>query len=478
MHRARYFLANRLSAVTSAVLDTAPAVGFLSWRSSAEVSAPPWSPTPAFERRFSYPAAEPLSDGTPQGPLPSLLAPFSNLTLATRKEPLTITRAEGVYVYDKHGNKYLDGLAGLWCNALGGSCQRLRDAAVRQMDALPFYPSFWNRTTDTTLALADELLASFRPVVENGQVFFTSGGSDANDSIVKLVWYYHNAIGLPRKKKIIVRDRAYHGSSVLSGSLTGLALLHSGFDAPVTGLILRTSSPHYKRHARPGESEEDFSTRMADELDALIQREGADTIAAFFAEPVQGAGGVIPPPKTYFPKIQQVLKKHDILFVADEVVSAFGRLGTMLGSQKFDIKPDFITIAKAITSGYIPLGAAIINNERVARAITNMSDKMGGSFGHGFTYTGHPVACAVAREALSIYREPSYLANINAVIPAFWEGMATIAQQTDLVHEVRGVGLVCGIDLALSDKSLSLPDGAGGFHHDHRQLRPYRSQGG
>eukprot|EP00897_Mesotaenium_endlicherianum_P009213 jgi/Mesen1/831/ME000111S10973 len=269
----------------------------------------------------------------------------------------------GVYVYDSEGRKYLDALAGLWSTALGGSEERLVRAADEQMRKLPYYHSFWNRTTEPALALAKELKEMFT-AQEIGQVFFTSSGSEANDTQVKLVWYYNNARGLLEKKKFIARQRAYHGSTLISASLTGLPAMHKSFDIPVD-FVRHTDCPDYAHNALPGESEEAFSERMAANLEALIQKEGAHTVGAFIGEPLMGAGGVLPPPAGYWEKIQAVLKRHDVLLIADEVVCAFGRLGAWFGSDYYGIKPDLVSIAKALSSAYAPIGAILISR-RVA----------------------------------------------------------------------------------------------------------------
>ncbi|KAJ4846710.1 Gamma aminobutyrate transaminase 3, chloroplastic [Turnera subulata] len=329
-----------------------------------------------------------------------MLAPFTAGWQASDVHPLVIDRSEGSYVYDIKGKKYLDALAGLWCTSLGGNEQRLVDAATKQLSTLPFYHSFWNRTTKPSLDLAKELIQSFT-ATKMGKAFFTNSGSEANDTQVKLVWYYNNALGRPEKKKFIARSKSYHGSTLISASLSGLPALHQKFDLPAP-FVLHTDCPHYWRFHLPGETEEEFSTRLANNLETLILKEGPETIAAFIAEPVMGAGGVIPPPATYFEKVQAVVKKYDILFIADEVICAFGRLGTMYGSDKYNIKPDLVTLAKALSSGYMPIGAVLVSPE-ISDVIHSQSSKLG-AFSHGFTYSGHPVSCAVAIETLKIYK--------------------------------------------------------------------------
>ncbi|XP_073123488.1 gamma aminobutyrate transaminase 3, chloroplastic-like isoform X1 [Henckelia pumila] len=387
-----------------------------------------------------------------------MLAPFTAGWQTTDLNPLVVEKSEGSYVYDTNGKKYLDALAGLWCNALGGNEQRLVAAALKQLTTLPFYHSFWNRTTKPSLDLAKELLEMFT-ASKMSKVFFTNSGSEANDSQVKLVWYYNNALGRPDKKKFIARAKSYHGSTLIAASLSGLPALHQKFDLPAP-FVLHTDSPHYWRHHLPGviqfsttveaergasmgETEEEFSTRLANNLENLILKEGPETIAAFIAEPVMGAGGVILPPETYFEKIQSVLKKYDILFIADEVICGFGRLGTMFGCDKYNIKPDLVSIAKALSSAYMPIGAVLVC-PKVYDVIHSQSNKLG-SFSHGFTYSGHPVACAVALETLKIYKERNILEQVNNIATKFQEGVKAYSS-SPIVGEIRGTGLILGTE--------------------------------
>ncbi|XP_047307507.1 vanillin aminotransferase [Impatiens glandulifera] len=369
-----------------------------------------------------------------------MLAPFTAGGQSSTN-PLIIERSEGSYVYDSNGKKYLDSLAGLWCTALGGNEPRLIAAALKQLNTLPFYHSFWNRTTKPSLDLAAELLEMFT-ANKMEKVFFTNSGSEANDTQVKLVWYYNNALGRPDKKKFIARSKSYHGSTLISASLSGLPPLHQKFDIPAP-FVLHTDCPHYWRFHLPGESEEEFSTRLANNLETLILKEGPETIAAFIAEPVMGAGGVIPPPATYFDKIQAVVKKYDILFIADEVICAFGRLGTMFGCDKYNIKPDLVSLAKALSSAYMPIGAVLVSPE-VADVINSQSKDLG-SFSHGFTYSGHPVSCAVALEALKIYKDRNILKQVNSIAPRFQEGLKAFSN-SPIIGEIRGTGLIIGTE--------------------------------
>ncbi|GJT56981.1 gamma aminobutyrate transaminase 3, chloroplastic [Tanacetum coccineum] len=355
-----------------------------------------------------------------------MLAPFTAGWQTTDSNPLVIEKSEGSYVYDTNGKKYLDALAGLWCNPLGGNEARLVAAATKQLNTLPFYHSFWNRTTKPSLDLAKELLGMF---TSNGmaKAFFTNSGSDANDTQVKLVWYYNNALGRPNKKKFIARTKSYHGSTLVAASLSGLPALHQNFDLP-SPFVLHTDCPHYWRFHLPGETEEEFATRLATNLENLILKEGPETIAAFIAEPVMGAGGVILPPKTYFEKVSNC---------------GFGRLGTMFGCDKYNIKPDLVTIAKALSSAYMPIGAVLVS-PKVADVIHTESNKLG-SFSHGFTYSGHPVACAVALETLKIYQEKNILEQVNSIAPMFQDGIKAYSS-SPIIGEIRGTGLISGTE--------------------------------
>ncbi|XP_004305895.1 PREDICTED: gamma aminobutyrate transaminase 1, mitochondrial-like [Fragaria vesca subsp. vesca] len=333
-----------------------------------------------------------------------------------------------------NGKKYLESSL-RW--SIGGNELRLVEAATRQLNTLPFYHSFWNRTTRPSLDLAKDLLETFT-ARKMAKVFFTNSGSEANDTQVKLVWYYNNALARPEKKKFIARQKSYHGSTLISASLSGLPALHQKFDLPAP-FVYHTDCPHYWRYHQPGETEEEFSTRLANNLENLILKEGPDTIAAFIAEPVMGAGGVIPPPATYFDKIQAVVKKYDILFIADEVICAFGRLGYMYGCDKYNIKPDLVSVAKALSSAYMPIGAVLVS-PKIADVIHSQSSKLG-SFSHGFTYSGHPVACAVAIEALKIYKERKIVEQVKSIAPQFQDGIRAFSD-SPIIGEIRGTGLI------------------------------------
>jgi 4-aminobutyrate--pyruvate transaminase len=376
----------------------------------------------------------------------TLVHPYTNLDGLRETGPLVLEHGEGVRLYDVDGKDYIEGLAGLWCTSLGYSNVELVEAARAQMMKLPFTHLFGGRSHDPAIELAEKLKEIAPTPIS--KVFFCSSGSEANDSQVKLIWYYNNALGRPKKKKILSRLKGYHGVTIASASLTGLPNNHIDFDLPIAN-ILHTSCPHHYRFADEGESETEFASRLARELEEMIVREGPETVAAFIAEPVMGAGGVIVPPPTYYPKIQEVLRRHDVLFIADEVICGFGRLGTMFGSTAMEMQPDTISVAKAITSGYLPLGAVMIP-EMMYQAMLDESRKIG-VFAHGFTYSGHPVAAAVALKTLEIYERDRILDHVGAVMPGFWRRLTQLKDHP-LIGEVRGKGLVAGLEL-VADKA-------------------------
>lgn len=371
----------------------------------------------------------------------SILHPATNLVQHRTTGPLIVDRAEGIYVWDADGKRYIEGLAGLWCTGLGYGNQELVEAAREQMSRLSFTHLFGGRSHEPAIALAEKL-KELVPAPAS-KIFFTSSGSEANDTQIKLAWYYNNARGLTKKKKIISRMRAYHGVTIATASLTGLPIFHADFDLPMQR-VLHTDCPHYWRNAEPGESEEEFSTRLANSLEELIQREGPDTVAAFIAEPVMGAGGVLVPPRTYFEKIQAVLERYDVAMIADEVICGFGRTGNWFGSQTFGIMPDSMSMAKAITSAYMPLGAITVS-EPVYQAMLDESKKLG-VFAHGFTYSGHPVSCAVAVKTLEIYERINIVRHVQSVSPVFLTRLKALGDHP-LVGETRGVGLIGGVEL-------------------------------
>ncbi len=359
-------------------------------------------------------------------------------------EQLVIDRAEGVYVYDTSGKRYLEGLAGLWCTSLGYGHKELIETINESYSRLSFSHMFGGKSHPQGMALADAL--SEMVPVEDARIFFGNSGSDANDTHIKFLRYYFNAIGKPEKRKIITRERAYHGVTVASGSLTSLPANLQHFDAPLEALgILRTDHPHYFTGRQGDESEAQFVDRITANLEAMILREGPETIAAFIAEPVTGASGVIVPPAGYYEKVQAILNKYDILFWADEVITGFGRLGQDFGSNAMGIeKPDMMSLAKQLSSAYFPISASVIRGDMVD-AITEQTSKVG-VFGHGYTYSGHPVGCAAALKVLEIYKRDNMFDHAAKLGGYLQEKLQKFADHP-LVGEVRGKGMVGAVEL-------------------------------
>ena len=378
------------------------------------------------------------------------LHPYTNAVKHQQIGPRIIERGEGIYVYDDQGKQYIEGMAGLWSVAVGFNESRLVEAAQRQMQKLPFYHTFTHKTHTPSIELAEKLVQLTDGSMSHA--FFTNSGSEANDTVIKMIWYYNNALGRSQKKKIIARNKGYHGVTVAAASLTGLAPNHKGFDLPLPQMK-HTTCPHFYREGLPGETEEAFATRMAQDLEALILREGPDTIAAFIGEPVMGAGGVIVPPASYWDKIQAVCRKYDVLIIADEVITGFGRLGTLFGSQKFDIQPDIMVLSKQITSSYLPL-AAILLNKQVHDVISQHSGELG-TFGHGYTTSGHPVTTAVALENIKIIEERGLVENAARTGEVLQSSLRALGDHP-LVGEVRGVGLIAAVEL-VADKASRRP---------------------
>ena len=395
-----------------------------------------------------------------QRDIENVLHPYTNAASHINTGPLTITKGEGIYVFDDAGNKYIEGLSGLWCTSLGFSNKDLIAATNQAMQQLPFYHTFGGKSHPAAINLAEQLI-EMAPVPMS-KVFFANSGSEANDTAVKIIWYINNSLGLTKKKKIIARKKGYHGVTVMSASLTGLPNNHRDFDLPLNR-ALHTDCPHYYRYGNDNESEEQFATRCAKNLRKLILKEGPETIAAFFAEPVIGAGGVIPPPKTYFKKVQAILQEYKILFIADEVICGFGRLGNMFGTETYNLKPDMITLAKALSSGYQPISALMVS-EDVFALIERESEKIG-IFGHGYTYGGHPVPCAVAIETIKLYKQIDILGHVRKVAPILQNGLAELSDHP-LVGEIRGIGLLGGVELVKNKRTkeaFNPNDGVGGI---------------
>jgi len=367
-------------------------------------------------------------------------------------EVMIVSRGEGPYIYDDTGKQYLEGMSGLWCTSLGYGNQEIIETARRQMEQLSFSHMFSGKTHPSAIELADKL-AAMSPI-EDARVFLGSSGSDANDTLVKLVRYHAVATGQPERVKIIAREKGYHGVSLASAALTGLPPNHAHFQLPFEALgILRTGAPHYYRCAEAGESEADFVARRAAELEQLILAEGPETIAAMIAEPVNGAGGVIVPPAGYFEAVQAVLDKYGILLWDDEVICGFGRLGTAFGAEKLNMKPKMMACAKALTSAYVPLSAAVVSGD-IADAIAGPAAEMG-VFGHGYTYSGHPLGCAVASKVLDIYVRDGLFDHAAAIGAYMAQGLAKFSDHP-LVGEVSTIGLLGALEL-VADKAIKQP---------------------
>ena len=370
-----------------------------------------------------------------------LFHPNTNLAALHRGEPLVLVRGKGVHVWDDRGKQYIEAMAGLWCTTLGYGDDELARTAYDQIKKLSFSHLFTGKSHEPGILLADKLVG-MAPLAAS-RVFFGNSGSDANDTQIKLVWYYNNALGRPKKKKIIARLKGYHGTTLASAGLTGLPSFHKLFDVPLPP-FLHTDAAYYYRGAEAGESEDDYATRLASNLESLILREGPDTVAAFIAEPLMGVGGVLLPPRGYFTKIQAVLEKYDVLLIDDEVITGFGRTGELWGAQAFGMRPHTVTAAKALSSAYLPISAVIVP-EFLYEPIVAASGEVG-LFGHGFTYSGHPVAAAVALRALGIYEERKLYEHVRRIAPQFQARLAALASHP-LVGETRGIGLVGACEL-------------------------------
>jgi 4-aminobutyrate--pyruvate transaminase len=380
----------------------------------------------------------------------TLIHPHTNLAAFRETGPLIIESGKGIYVYNSSGKPYIEGMAGLWCTTLGYANQELIEAGQKQLAKLAFGHLFGGKSHDPAIELAEKL-KEISPAPAS-KIFFTSSGSEANDTQIKLAWYYNNARGKTKKKKILSRRRAYHGVTLASASLTGIANNHLDFDLPFTW-TRHLTCPYFYREALPSETEDAFSARLARELDEIIQLEGPDTIAAFIAEPVMGAGGIILPPKGYFEKIQAVLDQYDILFIADEVICGFGRTGRMFGSETFGLRPDSVSMAKGLTSAYAPLGAVTVPEE-MYQAMLDESRKIG-VFAHGFTYSGHPVSSAIGVKAIEIYQRDNIPAHVRSVAPVFQTRLKALLNHS-LVGDARGVGLIAGVEI-VADKFTKTP---------------------
>ena len=373
--------------------------------------------------------------------------PYTNLKEIRKFGSLTIKKGNGIYVYDENNNKYIEGLAGLWCVALGFNNKRLIKAANKQFKQLPYYHSFTGKVPLTTLQLSEELVKISPKSLT--KVLYANSGSESNDTAIKMAWYYQNALGKTKKKKIISRYRGYHGVTVMSGSLTGMEYAHKGFDMP-RDFVLHTDSPHYYKDALNQESSNRFVNRLLKNLEDLIIKEGSENIAAMILEPIQGAGGVIIPPDNYLKGVQKLLKKNDILLIVDEVICGFGRTGKMFGCDTFKIKPDMMVIAKGLSSGYVPISALLINDE-IHGVISDFSS-INNVFGHGFTYSGHPVAAAVALETIKIFEDENIIGHVQQISEKFNTKMEQLNDHS-IVGNARSKGLIGAIELVKNKKN-------------------------
>ena len=380
-----------------------------------------------------------------------VLHPSTSIVDHLRTGPRIMAEGSGVMLTDVSGRRYLDAFAGLWCVNIGYGRTEVADAMAAQSRRLGYYHTFSSMSNEPQIRLADRLLEMVPGRMS--KVFFANSGSEANDTQIKLVWYYNNLRGKPQKKKIISRLGAYHGSTVAAASLTGLATFHRAFDLPLAG-VLHTKAPDFYRDAAPGVTEEAYAASVVAELEALIEREGPDTVGAFIAEPVMGTGGVLVPPRTYFDRVQAVLRRHDILMIVDEVICGFGRLGRPFGSHVYGIEPDLMTVAKGLTSGYFPLSGVIVS-ERVWSVLRAGSPEVG-AFAHGFTYSGHPVGAAAAMANLDILLGEDLIGNAARTGGYMQAALRERIAGLPLVGDVRGVGLVAGIQL-MADRARRRP---------------------
>lgn len=366
---------------------------------------------------------------------------YTNLEQHRRTGPKVITRGKGVYIYDEQGREYLEAAAGMWCASFGFDEPELVEAAIKQLRELPYYHTLTSQSVSPAIKLA-EMLSAMVPI-DDAHIYLALSGSEANDFLIKFLWYYHNAIGKPKKKKVIARVNGYHGATVVASSLTGIAKNHAAFDLPLPG-FLHTHDPHYSRNKRDGETVPQFVDRILGDLEQMILREGPDTIMAFMAEPVAAGGGVVIPPDGYFEKLQALLAKHDILFLADEIVTGFGRTGNMFGCETFGIRPAAITMGKGLTGAYQPVAAIALRGD-LFDVIAKESDRIG-SFAHGTTYSGFPVGAAVAVRALELMRERKMIEHVRQVSPKFQQRLKRLERFPQILG-TRGVGLIGAFQL-------------------------------
>ena len=362
--------------------------------------------------------------------------------------PLIMARGEGIHVFDAGGKRYVEAMAGLWCASLGFSHARLKAAAAAAYDRFGYYHSFNHKTPDIAIDLAEQLVA-LSPIPE-AQAYFATSGSEATETMVKLAWVYHAARGEPGRRKIIARDRGFHGSTIVAASMCGLPRMHREFGLPLPG-FLHTHCPDPYRGMRPGETEADFVARLAGDLEAMILAEGPETIAAFIAEPINAGGGIVVPPKGYFAAMEAVLRRHGILVLADEVVCGFGRTGNWFGCQTVGMTPDMAALAKGLSSSYFPISAVLLG--RPVREALAAMNRAGEIFGHGFTNSAHPVGAAIALETLAVYRDMDVVTHVRAMGARLKAGLRAIAAGSAIVGDVRGEGLMIGLELVADPAS-------------------------
>jgi len=382
-----------------------------------------------------------------------LLHPASSISALLDKGPDMIVSASGCHVTDAEGSRLLDAVGGLWCVNVGYGRAELAQVMKEATEQLAYYHTFSNASNPWQVQLADKLLE--HAPAQMGKVFFGNSGSDANDTLIKISWHYHTLRGKPNKTKVIARQQAYHGTSISTASLTGLGGFHRSFPLP-QDFVLRVDCPHYYTRGLPGETEADFCGRLIDEVAQLIEREGADNIAAFFAEPINAAGGIIEPPEDYFPRLQTLLKQHDILLVADEVVCGYGRTGSWFGSEQVNCQPDMMSTAKGLTSGYFPMSAAFMT-DAIWEVLKLGSDQLG-AFYHGYTYSGHPVGCAVALANLQLIENEGLVEKSRDNGAYLHRQLQQRFAEHPKVGEIRGRGLLAGVQLVADKKNKTLPD--------------------
>ncbi|MCW0002133.1 aspartate aminotransferase family protein [Pararhizobium sp. YC-54] len=406
----------------------------------------------------------------------TVLHPFTDARVHEEIGPTIISRGEGIYVYDSEGRAYIEGLAGLWSVAVGFSEPRLVDAAMRQMQILPYYHTFAHKAHEPSIRLAEKLV-EWTPA-NLTRAFFTSSGSEATDTVIRLVRYHNNALGRPDKKKFIARNKAYHGTTLAAGSLTCLPVSHCDFDLP--GIpVVHVTCPHFYRFGLAGETEQEFTARLLEEIEDVIVAEGPETVGAFIGEPLMGAGGVLPPPAGYWQGVEALCKKYEILLIADEVINGFGRLGSRFGCEHYGFVPDIAIMSKQLTSSYMPL-AAVMMSEDIYNVVADNSHKIG-VFGHGFTATGHPVATAVALENLAIIEELDLVGNARSLGPQLKEGLSRLNGRP-FVGEVRAEGLIAAVELVAdpsTKRTFSEPGrvGAEAFRIAHAEGLIFRAIG-